>query len=64
MVDYKKMYALLCGAASDSLDILSTHTDEEAINWVRFLLQQAMMRAEYIYTVTARGDYGVEGEDE
>ncbi len=64
MVDYKKMYVLLSEAASDSLDILSSHADEESINWVRFLLQQALMRSEHIYTVTASGLYGVEGEPE
>lgn len=64
MVDYKKMYTLMCAATSDSLNILSYGSDEDSINSVRFLLQQAMMRAEHVYMVTARGDYEVEGEYE
>jgi hypothetical protein len=64
MIDYKKMYALLCGAASDSLDILESSSDEQAILSVKFLLQQAMIRAEHIYTVTASGEYEAEGEHE
>lgn len=64
MVDYKKMYILLSEAASDSLSILSSHAEEEPINWVRFLLQQTLIRAEHIYTVTASGLYAVEEEPE
>lgn len=60
MIDYKKMYALLCDAASDSLDILSQGTDEQAILSVQFLLQQALMRAENVYIRTASGDYQAE----
>lgn len=64
MIDYKRMYTLLCVAASDSLDILETSNDEQALLSVRFLLQQAMMRAEYIYTATASGNYPVEVDNE
>jgi len=60
MVDYKKMYALMCGAASDSLSILSHPLDDDSINSVRFLLQQALMRAENIYIKTASNDYPAE----
>lgn len=56
MVDYKKMYTVLCGAASDSLDILSKGSDEQAIFSVQFLLQQALMRAEDVYIHPASGD--------
>lgn len=64
MTDYKKMYALLCGGASDSLDILEAGSDGQAILGVKFLLQQAMERAEHLYTVTASGDNEVEGGHE
>jgi len=64
MVDYKKMYALMCKAASDSLDILSQNTDTNSINSVRFLLEQAMIQAKNIYIVTAKGDCKVEGQNE
>lgn len=60
MIDYKKMHALLCGAASDSLDILSQSADEQAVLSVQFLLQQALVRAEGVYAKTASGDYEAE----
>jgi len=60
MVAYKKMYTLMCRAASDSLNILSHPLDDDSINSVRFLLQQALMGAENIYTKTASGDYPAE----
>ena len=52
MADYKKMYAILCGAVSDSLDILEKSSKQQAISNVQKLLQQAMMSAEDIYIVT------------
>ncbi|NBK99398.1 MAG: hypothetical protein EOM50_15530 [Erysipelotrichia bacterium] len=60
MTDYKKMYLLLCKAASDSLDILSEGYDIHSINSVQFWLKEAMIRAEYVYMSTAESD----GEDE
>lgn len=56
MADYKKMYTLLCAAASDTLDLLEAASDEQAIVSACFLLQQAMIRAEYIYIVTDNED--------
>ncbi|MEA4989045.1 MAG: hypothetical protein VB095_13375 [Anaerovorax sp.] len=56
MADYKKMYLLLCKAASDSLDILSEDSDANSINHVRFWLKEAMIRAEYVYMSTAESD--------
>ena len=46
MVDYKKMYYILCRAASDALDVLPyTMETEEA----RALLQKALLEAEELY---------------
>lgn len=56
MADYKTMYFLLCRAVSDSLDILSEDHDKDSINRVHFWLQEATIRAEHIYIVTAKGD--------
>ncbi len=64
MVDYQKMYALMDEAASASLDILSANSDEQSVNWVRFLLRQATIRANHIYTITQNGNYAVEGTHE
>jgi len=64
MVAYKKMYALMRKAASDSLDILSQNTDTNSINSVCFLLERAMIQAENIYIGTTKGDYEVEGQNE
>ncbi len=64
MADYKKMYALMYGAASDSLDILSRELNTDSINSVRFLLQQAIDKTEIIYVVTAEGQYNTEKQDE
>lgn len=63
MVNYKKMYALMCGAVSDSLDLLSGDINTDSINSVRFLLQQAMIRAEHIYVITAEEEGGLEEEN-
>ncbi|MDL2215789.1 hypothetical protein LJB77_01820 [Ruminococcaceae bacterium OttesenSCG-928-N02] len=60
MIDYKKMYALVCGAASDSLDILRQGSDEQSILSVQFLLQQALMKAENVYIKTSSGNYPAE----
>lgn len=64
MIDYKKMYTLMCGAVSDSLDILSGDLNTNSINSVRFLLQEAMISAEHVYVITAKGDYDFEAQDE
>lgn len=46
MVDYQKMYYILCRAASDAIDKLSeTEENQEA----RQLLQAALLEAEEIY---------------
>lgn len=63
MVDYKKMYTLMDEAVSDSIKILSTHSDENAMNWVRFLLQQARMKSNYIYAITTNNNYKEENEN-
>lgn len=45
MEDYRKMYAILCAAASEALDLLETgHTEQAAA-----LLQNALLRAEELY---------------
>ncbi len=46
MIDYKKMYAILCAAASDALDALPD-TPENARG--RLLLQTALFQAEDLY---------------
>lgn len=46
MVNYKKMYAILCAAASEALDALPD-TAENAKG--RALLQEALLRAEEMY---------------
>lgn len=46
MPNYQKMYAILCGAASDALDVLP-ETAETAQG--RRLLLEALERAEEIY---------------
>lgn len=60
MVDYKKMYAIVCAAASDSLNILTKDSDEQSLYSVRFLLQQALLKAESIYIKTSSGEYPAE----
>lgn len=54
----------MCGAVSDSLDILSGDLNTNSINSVRFLLQEAMISAEHVYVITAKGDYDFEAQDE
>ena len=46
MPDYKKMYALVCGAASDALDLLP-ETEENQPG--REVLQAALLQAEELY---------------
>ena len=43
---YKKMYAILCSAASDAIDLLST---PEKVLQARALLEQALEKAEALY---------------
>lgn len=43
---YKKMYAILCGAASDSIDLLSS---PKGALQAKVLLQAALLTAEEIY---------------
>ena len=50
MVDYKKMYAVLCAAASDALDALPD-TAENAVG--RDILQTALLKAEEMYVSAA-----------
>lgn len=51
MPDYKKMYALLCAAASEALDRLPDTPENRAC---RELLQRALYEAEELY-VDAEG---------
>ena len=54
MTNYKKMYELTSKAISDALAILSSDPQrEDAKEWVQFLLEQAQIRANYVYRVTA-----------
>ena len=45
MPDYPKMYALLCGAASDAIDLIGAGRAEQAMQ----LLQSALLEAEELY---------------
>ncbi len=50
MEKYKKMYALLCAAASEALDVLPDAPENDA---GRALLQKALYEAEEIYVSQA-----------
>lgn len=53
MTNYKKMYELTSKAISDALAILSSDPQrEDAKEWVQFLLEQAQIRANYVYRVS------------
>ena len=45
MPDYPKMYAILCAAASEAIDLLAEGKQAEAVN----LLQSALLTAEDLY---------------
>ena len=45
MPDYPKMYAILCAAASEAIDLLAEGEQAEAVN----LLQSALSEAEDLY---------------
>ena len=45
MTDYPKMYAILCGAASEALDLLENGQTQQA----SALLQSALLEAEELY---------------
>lgn len=46
MVDYQKMYYILCWAASDALDVLPDTEENQA---ARALIQEALWEAEEVY---------------
>lgn len=46
---YQKMYAILCGAASDAIDLLST---PEGVLSAKLRLEQALQDAEELYIRT------------
>ena len=46
MEKYKKMYAILCGAISDALDVLPYLPEDVQ---ARFLLEKALQEAEELY---------------
>ena len=61
MTNYKKMYELTSKAISDALIILSSDPQrEDAKEWGQFLLEQAQIRANYVYRVTADNIYSME----
>ena len=45
MPDYPKMYAILCAAASEAIDLIAGRKQDEAVN----LLQSALLTAEDLY---------------
>ncbi|MCD7769185.1 MAG: hypothetical protein LUH36_03585 [Oscillospiraceae bacterium] len=52
MVDYQKMYCILCSAASEALDMLPAAAENES---VRGVLQLALLEAEEVY-LSAKGN--------
>ena len=44
--DYQRMYATVCAAASEAIDLLST---EEGVHRAKILLKKALSEAEEIY---------------
>lgn len=52
MPDYEKMYAILCAAGSEALDLLPETVENQA---GREALQRALYRAEEMY-IAASGD--------
>ncbi len=46
MPDYKKMYAILCGAASDAIDLLADAKNSER---AKAELLRALLQAEELY---------------
>lgn len=53
MTNYKKMYELMSHAVSDALHIMSSSNPrEDEKEWVRFLLEQAQIRSNYVYRIT------------
>ena len=55
MPDYQKMYALLCRAASESLDVLPRSPENAP---ARLWLQIALLRAEELYIAGAPAEDG------
>ena len=53
------MYKLMHKAATDSLNILSFELDDNSINGVRFLLEQALIMSENIHARTANDEFPV-----
>lgn len=46
MTDYKRMYAILCGAISDALDDLDKHSN---LIISKSILENALLRTEEMY---------------
>ena len=53
MADYQKMYALLCGAVSDALDILPQMAETMP---ARQLLKRALLEAEELYLASTEAE--------
>ena len=56
-MDYQKMYAILCRAASSALDILPETLENAGGRW---LLQKALLEAEEVYLSDEEKDEGFE----
>lgn len=53
MTNYKKMYEIMNQAIIDALSILSAEEQhEDSKEWARFVLEQAIVRANYVYRTT------------
>ena len=53
MPDYKRMYAILCAAASEALDALPELPENAS---ARDLLQKALLEAEEVYVADETGN--------
>lgn len=53
MTNYKKMYGIMKQASIDALAILSAKEQrEDSKEWAEFALEQAIIRANYVYRTT------------
>ena len=56
MMNYKKLYAILCAAASEALDLLPDTPENAPARWT---LAEALTRAEDVYLAQTEGEEGI-----
>lgn len=59
MMNYKKLYAILCAAASEALDLLPDTPENAPARWT---LVEALNRAEDVYLEQTEGEEGIRFE--